>query len=592
VKTKSWLNLLLFLALMSTGALWGIVKERDVSRPNYDFLPETQMAYSVAYDSFSPNPNFPDGLTLRSPPSGTIARGHMPLHYQATPEDALRAGRELHNPFSGNDESGRARGGIVFANFCQVCHGPIGQGNGPMTQAGFPPPASLVADRAVQMRDGEMFHVLTFGQRNMPAFATQLSRDDRWGVILHVRGLQETYAPGSYPSGSQDVARLFRENCVACHGEDGTGSRVRKVWPKIPDFTSPGWHMSQTETAIVNQIEYGSHPLMPAFRYKLTPEQILRLAVYVRSFAAHAAPVQLSPSTAAGVFGTHCFVCHDSTGRGNSLIRPAMPELPDFTAVAWQNSRKDADLAQSILLGKGKFMPLMSDKLGAVDVKQMVSLVRAFQGGKQVIPLAVPNMPGPSVPVMAQTPSTTLPVLGASSVGLMGAPPGQGHFLAVSALISQRAPSPIGSKPFSSAKSEPALPGPPEDTAAEDRIGLSIFRQYCFVCHGLDGKGTSMRPTLPPIPDFTSPSFHKEHSDAQLLVSILEGKGTLMPANRGRVTEDQARALVAYVRTFGPSKLPASRPRVSDSEFVKSFSQLEQQWNELQKELEMIKGQR
>ena len=101
-----------------------------------------------------------------------------------------------------------------------------------------------------------------------------------------------------------------------------------------------------------------------------------------------------------------------------------------------------------------------------------------------------------------------------------------------------------------------------------------------------------MRPTLPPIPDFTSPSFHKEHSDAQLLVSILEGKGTLMPANRGRVTEDQARALVAYVRTFGPSKLPASRPRVSDSEFVKSFSQLEQQWNELQKELEMIKGQR
>ena len=99
-----------------------------------------------------------------------------------------------------------------------------------------------------------------------------------------------------------------------------------------------------------------------------------------------------------------------------------------------------------------------------------------------------------------------------------------------------------------------------------------------------------MRPVLPPIPDFTSPSFHKEHSDAQLLVSILEGKGTLMPANRGRVTEDQARALVAYVRTFGPSKLPASRPRVSDSEFEKKFRQLEEQWNALESELQKMKG--
>ena len=45
-------------------------------------------------------------------------------------------------------------------------------------------------------------------------------------------------------------------------------------------------NMSQTELAIVNQIDYGTAPLMPAYRYKLTREQVLGLAVYIRSFAA------------------------------------------------------------------------------------------------------------------------------------------------------------------------------------------------------------------------------------------------------------------------------------------------------------------
>src|SRR5207244_609301 len=135
-----------------------------------------------------------------------------------------------------------------------------------------------------------------------------------------------------------------------------------------------------------------------------------------------------------------------------------------------------------------------------------------------------------------------------------------------------------------STKVEEPLVAPPGELAARIRIGASIFRQYCFVCHGPDGKGTSMRPVLPPIPDFSSPAFHKEHSDAQLLVSVLDGKGTLMPANRGRITEDQAGDLVAYVRAFGP-RLPSAQTRAADSEFEKSFRQLQEQWNELEKEL-------
>ena len=79
-----WINSLLLLAMICTTALCFFVPERDVSRPNYEFLPEMQMAQSPAYDSIAPNPNFADGLTLRAAPAGTIARGQPPLRYQPT----------------------------------------------------------------------------------------------------------------------------------------------------------------------------------------------------------------------------------------------------------------------------------------------------------------------------------------------------------------------------------------------------------------------------------------------------------------------------------------------------------------------------
>ena len=41
------------------------------------------------------------------------------------------------------------------------------------------------------MSDGQMFHVLTFGQKNMPGYAAQISAADRWQAILHVRSLQD-----------------------------------------------------------------------------------------------------------------------------------------------------------------------------------------------------------------------------------------------------------------------------------------------------------------------------------------------------------------------------------------------------------------
>lgn len=189
--SRRLVNALLFAVLLA--AVGGILaSRRDTTATNYEFLPE--MAHSPRYNAFSPNPHLPGGMTQQPPIPGTIPRGFLPLHYQATPEDALRAGNELKNPFSYGDGRALDRGMFVYVNYCQTCHGPLGLGDGTVTQRGFPAPLSLIAPHAVEMKDGQMFHIVTYGQKNMPSHAAQISREDRWRVILYVRSLQKQAA--------------------------------------------------------------------------------------------------------------------------------------------------------------------------------------------------------------------------------------------------------------------------------------------------------------------------------------------------------------------------------------------------------------
>ncbi|HUP62011.1 MAG TPA: cytochrome c [Thermoanaerobaculia bacterium] len=174
-------NTLLFLALVALLSLNWLMRS-DPAKRNVEILPN--MVESVPYDTFARNPNFADGKTLRMPVRGTVIRGFMPI----------RPARELFSPVSGNKAS-LARGAVVYANFCETCHGPAGKGDGRVAQRGFPMPPSLLAPKAMQMQDGQMFHVVTYGQNNMPSYAAQIDRIDRWAAIEYVRSLQSVPSP-------------------------------------------------------------------------------------------------------------------------------------------------------------------------------------------------------------------------------------------------------------------------------------------------------------------------------------------------------------------------------------------------------------
>ncbi len=161
----------------------------DNSQRSYEML--TEMVYSKAGESFTRNATLPGGVTQQPLVEGVVIRGKLPLRYGLGTEEAQRAGRELTNPFTAEDTASVTRGRELYGIYCTVCHDPGGNGQGPVVARGMLPPPSLHAARALQLPDGELFHILTFGQGNMASYAAQLSPEERWKVILHVRQLQE-----------------------------------------------------------------------------------------------------------------------------------------------------------------------------------------------------------------------------------------------------------------------------------------------------------------------------------------------------------------------------------------------------------------
>jgi mono/diheme cytochrome c family protein len=138
---------------------------------------------------------------------------------------------------------------------------------------------------------------------------------------------------------------------------------------------------------------------------------------------------------------------------------------------------------------------------------------------------------------------------------------------------------------------EPPRPLPAAlETASRIREASVLYRQYCLSCHGSNGRGAEMRAGMPDIPDFTLGAWHARRSNAEMIVSILEGKGKLMPAFRGRVVQSQAQDLIAYLRAFGPEPAPGERAPASD--FEERFRQLENQWKTLEKQLQDVSGKK
>ena len=53
------------------------------------------------------------------------------------------------------------------------------------------------SDRLVGMKDGEIFHSITYGKNLMGSYASQLTREQRWQVIHYIKSKQNKNKPAA-----------------------------------------------------------------------------------------------------------------------------------------------------------------------------------------------------------------------------------------------------------------------------------------------------------------------------------------------------------------------------------------------------------
>jgi mono/diheme cytochrome c family protein len=113
-----------------------------------------------------------------------------------------------------------------------------------------------------------------------------------------------------------------------------------------------------------------------------------------------------------------------------------------------------------------------------------------------------------------------------------------------------------------------------------------LYRSYCQRCHGkLDGTDT-VKKRAKNLPDFMSTLWHASHTDLELRVSILNGKGSSMPNFSDRLSEAQAQELVLFIRGLNPERARSVQPRTDD--FENRFLRLQQEFDRLNRQFKEL----
>jgi mono/diheme cytochrome c family protein len=128
---------------------------------------------------------FKDKFGMRVPPKGTVARGFMPYEYAGE----LNPPETLKNPLLPTKEN-LELGHEKFLTFCSPCHGNLGEGNSRL-HGQFPPGVSLHSETVRNYTDGRIYNVITNGSTIMPSYERQITRKERWAIVLYVRALQK-----------------------------------------------------------------------------------------------------------------------------------------------------------------------------------------------------------------------------------------------------------------------------------------------------------------------------------------------------------------------------------------------------------------
>lgn len=175
---RSWMKALVIVA---AGALVSCERKE----PNIELIQD--MMESPAIKAQDYDLEKPDQRANLLPPEGTVPRGFQPY----TLTDSIDAERVMVNPVVGRNEL-LPRGQKMYQVYCAVCHGPTGQGDGPIIEKWIAPIPSLMSKKIRDWKDGGIYHMIAAGRGLMGSYASQItSVEDRWLLVNYIRHMQK-----------------------------------------------------------------------------------------------------------------------------------------------------------------------------------------------------------------------------------------------------------------------------------------------------------------------------------------------------------------------------------------------------------------
>ena len=224
-----------------------------------------------------------------------------------------------------------------------------------------------------------ILHNSARGQVEVDLAALRAHRDIQ-GHALASASLEDIEKDPKLQAYAMQVGQLtFNENCTACHGTGGTGS---KGYPNLrDDVWLWGGSLEDIQQTLIHGIRSpdpeARSSKMPSFGVDglLKPGDINDLTEYVVNLSgrpANAAAV----ARATPLFANNCAVCHGPEGKGNQMFG-----APNLTDKDWLYGPDRASIHSQIWNGRGGVMPNWGKRLDANTIKALTVYIHASAGG-------------------------------------------------------------------------------------------------------------------------------------------------------------------------------------------------------------------
>lgn len=289
-----------------------------------------------------------------------------------------------------------------YSEYCSVCHGDRGDGQSHAQRGLTPPPRNFTdpefANNATRER---VISAITNGVPGtaMIAWKTQFEPveiEELADYVLDGLARQPAQIAAAPPSDGE-FARIYRESCSVCHGDDGKGARWGResLSAKPRDFTTAAARAELTRDRMIVAVANGRPGTpMPGFASQLNPQQIEGIVDYVRtrfmnidaatadaggSYHDRPFPNNLDGRFERGgaLYYANCAECHGAAGDGNGprayFIFPKPRNFLDpATQQIFNRPRLYTGVADGVI---GKEMPAWSKVFSDQDIADVAEFV-------------------------------------------------------------------------------------------------------------------------------------------------------------------------------------------------------------------------